>query len=71
MEILHLKELADRANVVTICSLRVHLVVDNFCMYFSDALPLYQILNQSDNFKISNIWGIQQVSSRLQCSESA
>ena len=41
------------------------------CVYVpSDALPLFQILKQSDNWSwrycISKIWGIQKVSSRMQ-----
>ena len=47
------------------CSLCVYLVIAN-----SDALPLYPILKQSDNwlciYCISKIWGIQQASSRMQ-----
>ena len=70
MEILHLKELENTESVATNASLGVYLVIDNFVYVPFDALPLYTILKQSDNwlwrYCIYNIWGIQKVSSRIQ-----
>ena len=68
MEIFHFKELGD--TECHECSLGVVLVIDNFVYIPYDALPLYQILKQSDNwlwrYFMSKIWGIQNVSSRMQ-----
>ena len=62
MEILHFKELADTESVVTNA---VYLVIANLVYASYDALPLYQILKQSDNclwrYYILKIWGKQKV----------
>ena len=49
MHILYFKQLADTESVVT-DNLGVYLVIDNLMYVPSDALPMYQIFKQSDNW---------------------
>ena len=50
MEILHFKELGGYRKCCHECILVVYLVIDNFAYAPSEALSLYQMLNQSVNW---------------------
>ena len=71
MDILHFKELGNTESAVTNA---VYLVNDNFWYVPSDALPLYQILKQSDNwlwrYCISKIWGYSKCRHECSCSSA-